>query len=533
MRNRRMVMSSLLSLFFAAGLVSVPVAHAQSDGFVSRANAATAGIPDARRSDLVLLPALAKSAATPASVRDIHRARVLPANAADFAAVATWAKAPEQQAVIDGLRKVTEETDWKKAFVFAQPYGVDGVSADLIRAKLYTELGDPPTLAAAQHMYMPAIERLEILANVETTRLASEGKVDDALELMLRMTLFGRQFADRKFYVEADWGMHAMMRSLERIRDIAYVDFRTGGKKLDLAKLRTIIDRLSPSANKDIKGSGYPDITRLTLPDADRIAAEQVIERVYEPKGGVKPDVFARTMAKVGTAGRPLRLFSESARWRGAAQSQVNQEEASRLLAGVYNDWGQRFQLNWFDRFQAIEQKYTQLDRAKTMAFSSIPDVSQIRTLRQLARVELGGTRSSLAALAFTYRNNTFPPSIASPRPQWTHEVDVDPFNTGAADTFTKPAFNYFRPTIDGGKDKEKGVESVIVAQVPDPANATFTLTFKQEAMLIYSVGSDNANNVVKNVQNTPVVVRGADYLVWPPVLSLYRQHLVDLEVLK
>jgi hypothetical protein len=51
--------------------------------------------------------------------------------------------------------------------------------------------------------------------------------------------------------------------------------------------------------------------------------------------------------------------------------------------------------------------------------------------------------------------------------------------------------------------------------------------------MVIYSVGSDNANNVVANVQNTPVVVRGADYMVWPPVLSLYRQHLTDLDLLK
>jgi hypothetical protein len=109
----------------------------------------------------------------------------------------------------------------------------------------------------------------------------------------------------------------------------------------------------------------------------------------------------------------------------------------------------------------------------------------------------------------------------------------VDFFNTGAGDTFTKPSFNYIRPGLDGGKDKEKGVTSVIVAQVPDTENATFSLTFKNESMVIYSVGSDNANNVVANVQNTPVVVRGADYMVWPPVLSLYRQHLTDLDLLK
>lgn len=533
MRNCRMLSSSLLSLVLAAGFVSAPAAHAQSDGFISRVNALSTGIVESRRSDLVLLPAMAKMAPAPAGVADIHAARLLPAGASGFQAAADWAKAAEQQAVIDALKKITEETDWKKAFVFAQPYGVEGISPDLIRAKLYTELGDPPTLAAAQHLYMPAMNTLEVLANVEATRLASEGKVDDALELMLRMTFFGRQMADRKFYVESDWGFDVMLRSLERLRDLAYIDFRTDAKKIDLTKLRTVIDRLTPVASRDAKGSGYPDVMRLPFPDGDRIAAEQIIERVYEPRGGVRADVFARTMAKVGTAGRPLRLFSEAARWRGAAQSQVNQEDASRLLAGIYNDWSQRWSLNWFDRLQAIESKFSQLDRPKAMVLGGVPDVSQLRTKRQLVKLELGGTRSSLAALAFTYRNGTFPPTLASPRPLFTHEVDVDFFNTGAGDTFTKPSFNYIRPGLDGGKDKEKGVTSVIVAQVPDTENATFSLTFKNESMVIYSVGSDNANNVVANVQNTPVVVRGADYMVWPPVLSLYRQHLTDLDLLK
>lgn len=533
MRNRRMLSSSLLSLVLAAGLVSAPSAFAQSDGFISRVNSLSTDIVESRRSDIVLLPVMAKMAATPREVADIHAARLLPADAAAFKAAADWAKAPEQQAVIDALKKVTEETDWKKAHVFAQPYGVEGISPDLIRAKLYTELGDPPTLAAAQHLYMPAMNSLEVLANIEATRLASEGKVDDAMELMLRMTFFGRQMVDRKFYVESEWGFRAMLRSLERIRDLAYIDFRTDQKKIDLAKLRTIIDRLAPVVAKEAKGSGYADVMRLPFPDGDRVAAEQIIERVYEPRGAVRADVFARTMAKVGTAGRPLRLFSEAARWRGAAQSQVNQEEASRLLAGVYSDWSQRWSLNWFDRLQAIQTKFSELDRQRVMVLGNVPDVSQLRTLRQLVRLELGGTRSSLAALAFTYRNGGFPPTLASPRPLFTHEVDVDFYNTGAGDTFTKPSFNYIRPGVDGGKDKESGVTSVIVAQVPDTENATFSLTFKTESMVIYSVGSDNANNVVANVQNTPVVVRGADYLVWPPVLSLYRQHLTDLDLLK
>ena len=58
---------------------------------------------------------------------------------------------------------------------FGQLYGVEGVDIEMIAAGLYTDLGDPPTLAGARIGYMPMLDRLAILVNVEATRLAAEG----------------------------------------------------------------------------------------------------------------------------------------------------------------------------------------------------------------------------------------------------------------------------------------------------------------------------------------------------------------------
>jgi hypothetical protein len=46
-------------------------------------------------------------------------------------------------------------------------------------------------------------------------------------------------------------------------------------------------------------------------------------------------------------------------------------------------------------------------------------------------------------------------------------------------------------------------------------------------------LGSDNASTNAKRVQNVAEQVEGADYLMWPPVISLYRQHKLDAGEIK
>jgi len=60
-----------------------------------------------------------------------------------------------------------------------------------------------------------------------------------------------------------------------------------------------------------------------------------------------------------------------------------------------------------------------------------------------------------------------------------------------------------------------------------------FTAKVAQDQFVLYSVGVDGARNWAKRVQNTYENVPNSDYLIWPPVTSLYRQHLIESGKLK
>jgi hypothetical protein len=150
----------------------------------------------------------------------------------------------------------------------------------------------------------------------------------------------------------------------------------------------------------------------------------------------------------------------------------------------------------------------------------STPDLSDLAELRQVVRTELVGTRTSLALVAFLRSQNKPARQITAIRPQWVPAVEADPFNPERANG-AQPPLEYFVPQATGH-------EVSIVYTAPDLGNVPFAVTLKDDVFVLYSRGSDNTRNSAQRVQNTPDVVQGADYLIWPPTLSLYRQYLAD-----
>lgn len=510
-----------LALAVIAGtiLFTTAAVTAQSDSVVSKLNESLVNVDPARRSDTVLLPLLAKMEAPPAVVASVDEARLIPADAKGFAAAAAWAQGAPQQAVLAGLATVTAEQDWRKAMIFAQPYGADGVPPELIRAGLYTELDDPPTLAWASIGYMPALDRMESLVNVEVTRLAAEGKANEALDLLVNFAYFARQICDRKFFAEGQWGLRAMTRTFERMRDIAYVDAR-GAKALHPERIKAAIARMDDGGVLDL---AYP---RMKWPEANRLAAEQMVERMYGDGGMVRADVFPTTMARLGTGGKPLRLFSQSARWRTAAAQQVHGDAAEANLSRVYGDWERRWQGSYFDlRLQGRASEFADLDRnTNAVVALATPDMTGLIHLRQQATSEAVGTRLSLALTAQWYVTGAIPPQATAVRPRWLKAMEADAFNPNR-DRGALPPPQYFIPTRRGGVSAPHSMD-VVTNSVRGDAN--FSLKFGPETFILYSYGTDQADNFATRIQNTTDVVQNADYLLYPPVLSLYRQNLRD-----
>jgi hypothetical protein len=244
--------------------------------------------------------------------------------------------------------------------------------------------------------------------------------------------------------------------------------------------------------------------------------------------------VFAPTMARLGSADRPLRLFAEASRWRSAASAQVDAPTAQQYLTGLFADWTARWQADWFDRRQSIKSEYEQLPRQSAAALTqSVPDFADVIQMRQIVRTELVGTRASLALIGHSYTFGSMATQLSAVRPLWLRSMEVDPFNP---DRVNGPNawVKYLVPMRDTPKN-ERGepVPYEIAVVTSDPANP-LTRRLTDDTFMVLSMGSNGKFEYGKLIQNTAKTLdRPADYLIFPPVLSLHRQVLIDGQIIK
>lgn len=526
-----MVLRSPIGAALAAVTILTPVltpapALAQQS-HVDEANALYRDIVPARRSEGVLIPALAALEAPPASAADPDDVPLLETDSPSWPAVEAWAMAGPQRAALAALAGVTANAAYVDAMNFAQPYGAAGLPVDVLRSGLYTDLGDPPLLAAAKFGVLPALDRLRSLVHVEATRLTAAGSVTEAVELLLRLAVLGRQMADREFIVEAHWGYIAMIDALGRVRDVVYADFQ-GERRADPEALGVLIPWLARD--------GALATDRLEFPDADRIAADQIIATVYEPRGKVKPEVFIQTMSRLASSGRPLRRFAAAGRWARAAGTQEDWFTVTQALVVVHAGWTQRWTLDPDSPVLKLPFPYD--DYADEARFASLsvpllprgPGGEPVRGetlfgLRTTLDVERVGTVLSLGIVARYYAQNQFPPQLAGVRPRWVKQIEPDGFASASSNTGARPVMQFFVPVRDSFLATERDEKKPHFMQVFAGDGTNFGVELFEDQFVLYSVGPNARDDDAAQVSRDPESLVG-DYLLWPPVQGLYRKHL-------
>jgi hypothetical protein len=509
---------------------AVPV---RGDDYVDRANALYSSIRQDHRSDMVLLPLVAKMDAPPAAVDTPLKAALLPAGSGNWSAAAAWAQAPAQQAVLKAIDQVTAEEDPSNAMAFGQPYGVDALAAtsggiELVQAGLYTELGDPPMLSAAQFKYLPALGSVASLVHVEATRLAADGKPGEAMQLVTDWMFFCRQMVDRQFYEESKWGMTHFIACLDRLRDLAYTDSRSAKPALTVDDLAAVQERL--------RENGYLRLDRLQLPEGNRIAGEQAMARVYVERGGPNPETYGQTLARLASTEHPQRLFSESAKWDTMAAMSADWLDVTDQMNRVYDDWSSRWQLSPFDRLMAVPSAYEKLSPVRFAAIkAAVPDLGDLFGLKQVMDAQLVGTRDALGMVAFRQANRAMPPSLAALRPRFVRNIGSDAFNATGRENGGEPPMQFFVPIRDtrarfGPRETPRPHE----INVFTPGGETnFRARVGQDEFVLYSVGPNGKAEWADNATGVPVSNSIGDLLLWPPFISLYRAELVSRGTLK
>ncbi|HMN41398.1 MAG TPA: hypothetical protein PKE29_11180 [Phycisphaerales bacterium] len=512
-----------------AAIIALP-SLAPADEYTDRANhlANDAAVADAFRSDLVVLPALADMDRPPAVLRTQDRAALLGNQGPGWAECAEWAQKPNQKKVLEALDKVTKEEDRRKAFAFGQPYGVEGVSVELISKEMYTDLGDPPLLAAAKVLYMPAMENAGILCHVEASRAFAAGDAKAAMKVLVDWLYFCRQMADRPLMQEKKWAMESMRTALERIRDLAYLDLGADKHILDPGILRTVNDRLTDGKRGK---KGFLQLDRMRMPEADFIAREQLVKKVMDADGRPSEATFAAFMARAGATQRPLRLFSAAAFWEQARAGHAGERDTLRMLQGLHDDWARRWDLPPFDRYVVTAsdyRKYVQTSTRYAVLNEAFRDFDAIVSLRQQIKCELAGTRMSVGAYAYFLRYKAFPSGLAACNPDYIDGIDKDPYSPPprSAD------LSYFVPSRDTPKDSEGRPRPYTINLYPPPPAPEFSLAMDDRVFVIFSVGPDGLSDMVSYATQTRTGVRG-DYLLFPPTISLYRQRLAEKDELK
>ncbi|GIW73760.1 MAG: hypothetical protein KatS3mg103_0282 [Phycisphaerales bacterium] len=516
-----------LACYALLACLLVPV-QAIAQDYIEQVNARLRSIPTDKRADLVLLPALANMDAPPAVVASTEAGRpsaamLLAPDMRGWDQAAQWAAAEPQQAALRALDTITKQAEYLQAMVFAQPYGIDGVPVDLVRAGLYTELGDPPTLATAEHRYLPRLTDLAILVHVEATRLADQGRPADGIDALVDLMHLGRMMADREFYEEVAWGYRTMIDSAVRIRDVAYIDYTQDTPQLTSEQLKGIIDRL------DTSRKGFLLIDRLRLPTGDYLGALQILERIFDQRG--RPtERFAPTMSALTTADRPLRRFGQAGMWRQLAAVHQNGLETRKALDGAYNDWAQLWTQNDFAPGHKLVRDYARLNPiTQGVVLAILPDMSGLFNERRILKTEIAGTRTALGVLAYKARLRTLPVSLASLRPQILPEREIDPFGP-IRDTRLRPLvseFIYLVPRRDLPVDPTVGPQPLpIDVFMLNQQNFGVGVGMDPEEFVIYSTGPDGDDDTARRVRENTRALYDGDYLIWPPVLSLYREYL-------
>ncbi len=501
----------------AAGTVWTAVpAQVRADEFVDRANAAIRKVGDDKRSDKILLPLLPDLTPPPAVVRTQMQAATFGSKGPGWEACAAWAQGEPQKKVLAALPVATkDDNDPQLGLAFALPYGVDATDESLVMKEMYVDLGDQGTLAAARFLYLDELEYVGILVHVEASRLQAAGDSAGALKLLRHWMFFGRQMADRPFLKEKQFGMESMGIALERVLDIAYEDFRAEKHTLTPSGLISAVNLLRDRSLM---------LERIRLPEGDFIAREQLISRVIIPKGGPNPATFAPTMAKIAAVDRPLRLFSSAAFWEQARAQHVGWYPAREALDGMKADWERRWGLPPFDE---VHQRMTYFrlrlmgrPRYAVVTLGMAPIEELFMQRRRIDLIQ-SGARMALACYAYFLREKTLPISLAAIRgPTFARTVDTDPYSSSRQD------LQYFRAVTDTPKD-EHGNEKLFKLRLwlPDPM-PRFEVPLDKTQFVLYSVGPDDRSQ--KAINCTQGRTGEGDYLLWPPPLSLLRQHLLE-----
>ncbi|MEM1424019.1 MAG: TlpA disulfide reductase family protein [Planctomycetota bacterium] len=475
----RTALASVCGLALTLGS-GAATAVASEGPFVEQATSLGAAPSGTVNATEILFPALMDMAEPPMDLSlgaGMDALLMLQPGDADWRKMERWAEGEEQRAVLAAIAEITDP-DAKKLHVLEVPFGFDATDAMYMDEGLWIELPTDELLASAEFHYLTHIERAAGLAMFEAMRLAEAGEGGASLKLLGDALLFGKMVAERPTVKETKAGFGIMRIASERSRDVVYThpDSFTADQLVEHAERfdeRVLRPRLIP------------------FPGAEELAARQLVARVFEERGGVKPGEFAQTLAMLEAGDTPLRRMSEAARFRDASRAQADWFDHDDWILRVFGDFKSRWRIPGYR--DAIFDKTPQLQQADGRALTMIKyvadDLSDLRDVRTALEVDMGGTMNALGVVAFSKSTGSLPPELKAVEPVYVNKLFTDPYNPNQR--YEGNVFydmNYWVPIRDQTFDRRVGER---------PYEVTVTLPGEGESMFAASAPATGAADAV------------------------------------
>jgi len=426
----------------AASVILAPSrpALAQGKDYVAEVNNTVAQTGRTKEASEVLFPKVAAMDPIPGEYLAPRTASLMTPKSDGWSAAAAWAAAPNQQAVLEALKTITNPSE---RFVLGFPYGRSHVPAEWVEAGLFVDLGAPELLAAANDNmdYLFAMSDVATLCTIEAERRAAAGEGKAALAPLVSWLRLGRMVADRQFFLEKQWGMQAMRDAAERILDIAF-------QHPDVFSAQDIADAIT---ELDLRALA-PE--RITFPDGERQAALQLLDLSMSDQGSPSETGFASTLGLLDASPNALGAFGTAAYWAKQRESHAGRFDTEDQIEYIFGDWNQRWQINdifdpiWFqptDYFKMDRARFALVERAVGTGVVSIEALFPLRTSLM---VELTGARSALGVVGFRAKQKVWPPTLAAVQPAFVQRLDFDPWNWNEQ-ARQRGIFQFFVPMRD------------------------------------------------------------------------------------
>ena len=444
-RSRRAMAAALIFVIPTVLSLSASRSGAQTDPLadfgdpVERVNAPYRGVPDERRAELTLLPALAAMDPAPEAVASLRDATLITAEMPVWVEADAWAGGEAQRAALDAFMTVTEP---ESRFDFAMLYGSGNIGPEIRETELYPLLTEGRLLANAELRHLDALDTLLALVAVEAERLAGAGDTDAAIDRFVRGVRLARMIAERAFFREKAWGLERMMSLMEAMRDILY-------RYPDGATAEHLLEIVARTSDESLL------IGRVLLPEADRLAALQLVRETFERFGQPDPARFGPAMALVADVEQPLARFGEASWWQRVGENHAGYYDTIDAISASFNDWTLRWSLSPWDAILDDPTDYEQLDPARHAAvLAVVPDYSELFLLRRMLRVQQQGTRTAFAVMAYELNTGVYPSPLFAVRPRYIQALPKDPFDPREVDPFM-----YFVPIRDQPRGEREAPE--------------------------------------------------------------------------